>query len=73
MLIDNKYNDIAIDSDVTFCNLCLEHAKVAIVPGSAFGFANTFRLSFATDLKTIKDGINAIHDFVKQINVGVIG
>jgi aspartate aminotransferase len=37
-----------IDSDVDFATFLLEEAKVAVVPGSAFGLAPFFRISFAT-------------------------
>lgn len=37
-----------IDSDVAFATFLLEDAGVAVVPGSAFGLAPYFRISFAT-------------------------
>jgi aspartate aminotransferase len=42
-----------IDSDSDFCSYLLEHADVAVVPGSCFGLAPYFRISYAasdTDL-----------------------
>ncbi len=38
----------SIDNDVDFATFLLEDAKVAVVPGSAFGLAPFFRISFAT-------------------------
>lgn len=37
-----------IDTDVDFATFLLEEASVAVVPGSAFGLAPYFRISFAT-------------------------
>ena len=37
-----------IETDVDFATFLLEEANVAVVPGSAFGLAPFFRISFAT-------------------------
>lgn len=49
-----------------FCKLLLEREKVALVPGVGFGMDGYFRLSFATDLESIKKGIARIAKFVSQ-------
>ena len=49
-----------------FCKELLEKAKVAVVPGVGFGMDGYFRLSFATDLESIKKGIARIGEFVKS-------
>jgi len=49
-----------------FCQKLLETAKVACVPGIGFGLDGYFRLSFATDLESIKKGIERIANFVKS-------
>ena len=38
-----------IETDIDFCALLLEDEAVAVVPGSAFGAAPGFRVSYATD------------------------
>jgi len=43
----------------------LEQVGVAVVPGVAFGLDGYFRLSFATDEATIKEGISRIKKFVE--------
>ncbi|WP_297879899.1 pyridoxal phosphate-dependent aminotransferase, partial [uncultured Campylobacter sp.] len=56
-----------VEPDSTkFCKELLEKAKVAVVPGVGFGMDGYFRLSFATDLDSIKKGIERIGEFVKS-------
>ena len=46
-----------------FCKDLLEKEGVAVVPGIGFGMDGYFRFSFATDLKTIEEGIRRIERF----------
>jgi len=52
---------------MTFALTLLEDKGVAVVPGIGFGSEGYFRFSFATDLETIKKGIERIADFVKGL------
>jgi aspartate aminotransferase len=45
----------------------LEQAKVAVVPGSAFGNDNFIRISYATSLEKIEEGMNRIENFCKGL------
>lgn len=56
-------SSIAKDS-MQFCKDLLERAGVAVVPGTGFGMDGYFRFSFATDLKSIEEGIQRIAGFV---------
>ena len=57
----------AITSDsLTFAKELLDKKLVAVVPGVAFGSEGYFRLSFATDIETIREGIARIAEFVKE-------
>ncbi|MCK9161833.1 MAG: pyridoxal phosphate-dependent aminotransferase [Arcobacteraceae bacterium] len=49
-----------------FCKELLEDSGVAVVPGIGFGMDGYFRLSFATDEKSIIEGINRIEKFVNS-------
>ncbi len=53
-----------IDS-TSFCLTALASAHVAMVMGSAFGTEGYARLSFATDLKTLERGFDALEGFLK--------
>lgn len=46
----------------------LESEGVAVVPGVGFGLEGYFRFSFATDLASIKEGINRIEKYVKSLS-----
>lgn len=54
-----------INSSLEFSNILLDEAKVAVVPGIAFGNDEYIRLSYATSLDNIKEGINRISSLVK--------
>ncbi len=47
-----------------FCKELLAKKGVATVPGVGFGLDGYFRFSFATDLKSIEEGIKRINEFV---------
>ena len=49
-----------------FSKELLEKKGVAVVPGIGFGSDGYIRFSFATDLDTIKDGLNRIREFVEN-------
>ncbi|MBN1839508.1 MAG: pyridoxal phosphate-dependent aminotransferase [Campylobacterales bacterium] len=60
-------NTKAIENDsMKFCSKLLEETGVAVVPGLGFGTEGYFRLSFATDDATIKEGISRIKSFVEN-------
>lgn len=53
-----------VDS-TAFCLSALASVHVAMVMGSAFGAEGYARLSFATDLKTLERGFDALESFLK--------
>jgi aspartate aminotransferase len=53
-------------TDIDFADALLENAEVAVVPGSAFGTENHVRLSFATDLDSLKQAIARIKRFMSE-------
>ena len=50
-----------------FCERLLEQAKVAAVPGIAFGADNNFRISYATSMKNIQNGMDRLDAFCKTL------
>lgn len=50
--------------DLAFANAVLDDAKVALVPGSAFGAPGHMRLSYATNDAMIKEGVRRIKDYL---------
>lgn len=52
-------------SSTDFCKTLLEEKHVAVIPGIAFGQEGTIRISYATDMTTIEEGLNRLEAFVK--------
>ncbi len=53
-----------LEDDIAFARALLEKKGVALVPGTAFGTPGCIRLSFATDLETLKDAMNRLESFM---------
>ncbi len=53
-----------IRNSLELCDRLLSEAKVAVVPGEAFGTTQHIRLSYATSMKELDRGIDRIHQFV---------
>ncbi|WP_457621771.1 pyridoxal phosphate-dependent aminotransferase [Persephonella sp.] len=56
-----------IKNDVDLTAYLLEEAKVAVVPGSAFGKENYIRLSYATSMENLKEGMKRIKDALAKL------
>ena len=56
-----------VDNDVQLAEYFLEQAGVATVPGSAFGAPGHMRLSFATDMDTLRQAMARIAEAVKSL------
>ncbi len=59
-LIGKEIEGIRINNSMDMANLLLDKVNVAVVPGIAFGVDEYFRLSYATSLDNIKEGLNRI-------------
>lgn len=51
---------ISEPTDMALSDYLLESAGVAVVPGSAFGAEDYFRISFATSMENLKEGLDRI-------------
>ena len=49
---------------IEFCERLLEEKHVAAVPGVAFGNDSCIRMSYATDLTTIEEGLSRLAEFI---------
>ena len=54
-------------NSLQFCDALLEQQQVAVIPGIAFGADDHIRLSYATDLGTIKKALERLDKFVRHI------
>jgi aspartate aminotransferase len=52
-----------IRSSLELCDRLLQEARVAVVPGEAFGTTEHFRLSYAASIKELERGLDRIHAF----------
>jgi aspartate aminotransferase len=57
---DTKAAGTTIKGSTDLCDYLLTEARVALVPGIAFGDDNYIRFSYATGLETIKQGLDRI-------------
>lgn len=57
-----------IETDVDFCTYLLEAVGVAAVPGAAFGLSPHIRISYATDLDTLRAACARIADAVARLD-----
>ncbi|HPU42509.1 MAG TPA: pyridoxal phosphate-dependent aminotransferase, partial [Acetivibrio clariflavus] len=64
--IGTEIDGVKINGSDDFAELLLEKAKVALVPGSGFGTDIHVRLSYATSLENIKEGLNRIENFLNK-------
>ena len=55
-----------LHSDVDLAEFLINEAGVALVPGSAFGAPGHLRLSFATDLETLREAMRRLHNVAKK-------
>lgn len=53
-------------TDIAWCEALLTEAKVALVPGTAFGAPGHCRFSFATDLATLQEAVKRISAFANN-------
>jgi aspartate aminotransferase len=51
---------LGLADDTELCQLLLNEAGVAVVPGSAFGTPDHFRLSFACGMETLREALSRI-------------
>lgn len=64
--IDGLITAKGANSDVELCEMLLSEAKVALVPGSAFGAPGHCRFSFACSLDTLKEAVRRIAEFANK-------
>jgi aspartate aminotransferase len=63
-LLGAEVEGVKINSSVDFADLLLEKCKVAVVPGLAFGDDNYVRLSYATSVENINEGLNRVKELL---------
>nr|WP_132244732.1 pyridoxal phosphate-dependent aminotransferase [Marinisporobacter balticus] len=64
-IIGKTFNGFTINHSMDFANYLLETVKVAVIPGIAFGADHYIRLSYATSLENIKEGLKRIEEAIQ--------
>jgi aspartate aminotransferase len=65
-LLGKTFNGKTINTDIEFADYLLDVAKIAVVPGSAFGAEGYIRLSYATSIENIREGIDRLEATLKS-------
>ncbi len=63
-----KFNGNTIQGSQDFANYLLDEAKVALVPGVAFGADEHIRISYATSMENLEKGMNRITDALSRLD-----
>jgi len=66
-IIGKSYNGKIIRDSISLAQLLLYEAKVAVVPGAAFGADEHLRFSYATSMENIDKGLDRVEEFVKKL------
>ena len=66
-VLNKSLEGIVIKDSLVFSELLLNKEKVAVIPGVAFGVDNFIRLSYATSMENIKNGLDRIARFAENI------
>lgn len=60
--VSDTFAALGVNDGAGFCEVVLEKAHVALVPGDAFGMDTHIRMSFATSMEQIDAGIDRLAD-----------
>ena len=66
--IGMQFNGKVIADDLALTAFLLEEGRVALVPGSAFGAPGFMRLSYATGMKAIEEGLRRTAEALKKLS-----
>lgn len=66
-ILGGRFQDTDIDSTVKLTEYLLNEAKVAAVPGEAFGAPGYMRLSYASSMENIENGLDRIESAIKKL------
>lgn len=66
-ILKKTFKGKKIADSLSLTDILLTEAKVAVIPGSVFGEDGFIRLSYATSMENITEGLNRIEQFVKKL------
>ena len=62
-----EINGEIINSSLDFSKSLLNEENVAVIPGIAFGLDNYIRLSYATSMEIIEEGLNRLEKYLRKL------
>lgn len=62
-----EINSEIINSSLDFSKSLLNEENVAVIPGIAFGVDNYIRLSYATSMEIIEEGLNRLEKYLRKL------
>ncbi|GKU24724.1 pyridoxal phosphate-dependent aminotransferase [Clostridium folliculivorans] len=65
--LKKKFGETIIEDSKMFSELLLETSAVATVPGIAFGLDDYIRLSYATSIDNIEEGVKRLKSFINKL------
>jgi len=65
-ILNHELDGKTIENSIDLALVLLDKSKVAVIPGAAFGTDNYIRLSYATSMNTIIEGLNVLEDFLNN-------
>ncbi|WP_462137276.1 pyridoxal phosphate-dependent aminotransferase [Candidatus Mycalebacterium sp.] len=63
-----KFGDREMENSMDFTDFLLNQAKVAVVPGIEFGMENHIRISYATSMENIEEGMNRVENTLSLLS-----
>lgn len=66
-LFGKSYGDFTIENDMDLTKYLIDEAHITVVPGSAFGAGEHVRLSYATSMDAIKEGLDRLAKAVAKL------
>lgn len=66
-LLGKSFQGQCIDNVDQLAEMLLEHAHIAVVPGSAFGSPHHVRISYAIPAEEITAGLTRLEQFVQGL------
>ncbi len=70
--IEDVIKEYNMEGSNEFCQKLLDKENVVVIPGLAFGEDNSIRLSYATSMDNIEQGLDRISNFIKGLNISTI-
>jgi len=67
-IIGRTFKKERIKDSIHLAQILLDEANVAVIPGSAFGAEGYLRLSYATSIENISEGLDRIEEFTKKLS-----